>query len=112
MTDSADRAWAKVCNADDLVVGERREVTLPDGRLVLLVRTAHRLYACCADCPHQDTPLLDGFLDGDTLTCATHFWQWNLATGEPLGDAEMPLPLFQVKEADGNIYIRLDAARE
>lgn len=103
----ADDAWIRVCGSDELATGERREITLPDGRLVLLIRTERRLVACPADCPHQDTPLLDAPVDGDTLTCPTHFWQWNLETGDPLGIAELPLPIYAVQEDENGISIRL-----
>jgi toluene monooxygenase system ferredoxin subunit len=81
-------------------------VTLPDGRLVLLVGTDAGVFATCADCPHQDTPLVDGSVEGTILTCPVHFWQWDMRTGEPIGLAELPLPTFQVKVESGYLFVR------
>jgi nitrite reductase/ring-hydroxylating ferredoxin subunit len=50
-------------------------VELPGGACVLLLGAAAGMVACAADCPHQDSPLCDGALDGDTLTCPIQFWQ-------------------------------------
>ncbi len=107
MTNSDDLAgWTLVCASTDLPAGEKREVTLADGKIALVIRTDDGLYACCADCPHLDTPLIDGPVEGTVLTCPEHFWQWDLRTGEPIGLAELPLPLFETREDGGDIFVR------
>ena len=106
MTDSDDRGWRTLGNGGDLAVGDKREFPHPDGGHVLVIRTVQGLHACAADCPHQDTPLAEGILHGTVLTCPLHLWQWDITTGEPLGIAELPLPLFDVREEDGAIIIR------
>lgn len=107
MISLVDGTWTRICDSGQLAVGDRREVLLPNGRLALLMRTENRLTACPADCPHQDTPLLDALIDGDTLTCPTHYWQWDLATGEPLGVAEMRLSIYPVMEDENGIHIHV-----
>jgi len=106
MTASADR-WRRACPAADVPPGERLEVELEGGGRVLLLGAASGVVACAADCPHQDSPLCDGALDGDVLTCPIHFWQWRLPDGEPMGLAEMPLPVFPVEEREGELYVRV-----
>lgn len=106
MTASGEHAWLSACSAGELQPGDRREVTLPDGKLILLVRTSEEIFACCADCPHQDTPLIDAPLDGTLLTCPVHFWQWDLRTGEAHGVAELPLPIFETAIRDGEVFVR------
>jgi nitrite reductase/ring-hydroxylating ferredoxin subunit len=103
----ADNTWIRLCGSGEIAIGERREFPLPNGELVLLLRTEKRLVVCPADCPHQDTPLLDALVGGDTLICPAHFWEWDLATGEPLGAAEMPLCIYPVREDESGIFIRL-----
>lgn len=106
MTDSADVQWTRVCGSDELAVGDRREVQLDNGQLVLVVRTQEFLRACPADCPHQETPLLDeAIIDGNILTCPTHYWQWDLSNGDPLEGAEVRLPLYRVREEAGEIFV-------
>ena len=104
MTVLADN-WQSLGKLDDIALGEKREVTLPSGKLVLLIRSESGLHACCADCPHQDTPLAEGLLEGNILTCPLHFWQWNIETGEKMGIAEMPLEIFELRQDNGEWFI-------
>jgi nitrite reductase/ring-hydroxylating ferredoxin subunit len=104
MTASAE--WQRACADGDVKPGDRLEVEL-GGRRVLLLGAASGIVACAADCPHQDTPLCDGDLDGDVLTCPIHFWQWQLPDGAPLGLAELPLPVHPVELRDGAVWVRL-----
>ncbi|MFL1874779.1 Rieske 2Fe-2S domain-containing protein [Hansschlegelia beijingensis] len=105
MTASDDLVWEPLDDVADLEVGDRREVSLASGKLVLVMRTEDGLHASCADCPHQDAPLAEGMLDGSVLTCPVHFWQWDVTTGEPLGVAELPLEIFQLRQEGGRWLI-------
>jgi toluene monooxygenase system ferredoxin subunit len=105
LTGSDDLAWEPLEDVDDLEVGDRKEIPLSDGKLVLVMRSETGLHASCADCPHQDTPLAEGIFAGTTLTCPLHLWQWDVTTGEPLGIAELPLEIFQLKQEDGRWLI-------
>lgn len=54
---------------------------------------------------------MDGFFDGCVLTCSTHLWQWPVPTGEPIGDAEVPLLKYESQTRDGEIWANLDKER-
>lgn len=105
MTVSADN-WKTLGKLDDLEMGERREVTLSSGKIILLIKSESGLHAVCADCPHQETPLSEGMLDGDVLTCPMHLWQWDIKTGEKIGIAELPLEIFELRQENGEWFIR------
>lgn len=98
--------WERACARSEIVDGEMLEVELSDGSFVLLLGVEGHVIAVCADCPHQDTPLVEGTLDGKILTCPTHFWQWDVTTGAAHALAEMPLPRFEVAERDGEVIVR------
>lgn len=105
MTASADN-WLPLGKLDDMAVGDKREVTLPNEKIILLLKTESGLHATCADCPHQETPLVEGMLNGDVLTCPLHLWQWDIKTGEKIGIAELPLDIFELREDNGEWFIR------
>jgi toluene monooxygenase system ferredoxin subunit len=109
MTALVDTGWVAAGPRAGIADGDRREVSLADGRFVLLVGAAGRVFACAADCPHQDSPLCDAPVEGTVLTCPLHFWQWDLVDGAPLGIAELPLPVFEVREEDGEILVRVES---
>lgn len=106
MTDLADQDWVPACARNDIADGDKLEVELPNGDFALLLGVNGKVLAVCGDCPHQDTPLAEGILDGPVLTCPVHFWQWNVETGELLGPAELPLSRYELREEDGQLFIR------
>lgn len=109
MTDLAEVNWIAVCARDEVTDGDKLEVELPNGEFVLLLGVSGSVVAVCADCPHQDTPLAEGTLEGPVLTCPVHFWQWNVKTGEMMGPAELPLRRYDVREVEGQIFVRTAA---
>jgi toluene monooxygenase system ferredoxin subunit len=72
--------WRETMNIDDLWEGDMTAVTV-NGETVLLVNLDGTVLAYSNRCPHQASALDEGDLDGDTLTCAKHLWEFNAATG-------------------------------
>ncbi|MEM6491452.1 MAG: Rieske 2Fe-2S domain-containing protein [Pseudomonadota bacterium] len=111
MTSSGDGEWVRACARDAIAPGDLCEIELDDGARVLLVGGDDgEVFACAADCPHQDTPLEEGDVDGATIICPVHFWQWNLRTGEAMGVAELPLPVYGVEVRGDDVFVKLTPA--
>ena len=72
--------WRDTIHLDDLWEGDMTAV-LVDGEPVLLVNVDGTVRAYSNQCPHQASALDQGDLDGETLTCAKHLWEFNAATG-------------------------------
>ena len=49
MTVSAE-TWLPLGPLEDMEEGERREVALPTGKIILLIRAEEKIHAVCADC--------------------------------------------------------------
>jgi toluene monooxygenase system ferredoxin subunit len=98
-------ALEKVCSLDDLWEGEMKEFSL-NGRKVLLVHLeGGQISGFSALCPHQAFPLINGKLDGSTLTCAAHMWEFDAVTGVGLNPKECSLRRYETKVEDGSIFI-------
>jgi toluene monooxygenase system ferredoxin subunit len=97
--------WRETINLDDLWEGDMTAVTV-DGEAVLLVNLDGTVRAYSNRCPHQASALDEGDLDGETLTCAMHLWEFNAATGCGINPDNSQLTGFgcQVGE-DGIIYV-------
>ena len=97
--------WRETINLDDLWEGDMTAVTV-DGEAVLLVNLDGTVRAYSNRCPHQASALDEGDLDGETLTCAMHLWEFNVATGCGINPDNAQLTGFgcQVGE-DGTIYV-------
>ena len=72
--------WHCVGPAVALAPGTRRCVTIA-GREVAVFNVEGTFYAVDNECSHLGTPLIDGFVKGCILTCASHGWEYDLRTG-------------------------------
>lgn len=75
-------------------------------RAICLVRTAEAVHAFDDSCPHRGTPLSAGTVEGTTLTCSAHTWEFDVRTGELLRlRAPACLTMHPVRERDGMIEV-------
>lgn len=81
-------------------------VTVDDKTLALFLVDGEPV-ATVPDCPHAGGPLVDGDVDGTTLTCAWHGWSFDLKSGECEEDPESPLQLFKTTRDGDDIYVSL-----
>ena len=97
--------WRDTINLDDLWEGDMAAVKVDD-ETVLLVNVDGTVQAYSNRCPHQASARDEGDLDGETLTCAKHLWEFNAVTGCGINPDDASLTRFgcQVGE-DGTIYV-------
>jgi toluene monooxygenase system ferredoxin subunit len=79
-----------------------------DGVDLLIVNAGDAYLAYQALCPHETVPLEQGIHDGCVLTCLEHMWQFDLKSGAPMGDAQVGLKGYRLKEDKGELYVGLD----
>jgi nitrite reductase/ring-hydroxylating ferredoxin subunit len=51
------------------------------GRKIVLFKTSEGVFATDAFCPHKGAPLLAGRVEGGSVFCALHGWEFDLKTG-------------------------------
>lgn len=93
-----------LCKVDDVASDALREMKLDD-RKVCVINAGGTFFACQATCPHEGVRLCEGCIEGTTLTCLEHLWQWDLRDGSPLGFAEKPLAMFDIRVEADSIYL-------
>jgi nitrite reductase (NADH) small subunit len=77
--------FVKLATLDELPAGASKEVEF-EGRVYALYNVDGVISAIDGICPHQGGPLADGTVEGTTVTCPWHGWQFDLRTGKtPLG---------------------------
>jgi nitrite reductase/ring-hydroxylating ferredoxin subunit len=97
--------WRRV-TAADAVPSQGMKAFLVDGVGVLIAHTGGDEYvAVQAQCPHEMVPLEEGLVQGTTLTCLEHMWQFDLRSGAPLGEAEEGLRRYPLKNEGGHLYV-------
>ena len=104
-------AFEEVANLDEIEVGETLLVELREP--VCLIRVDDQDVRAIHDvCTHQQQPLHEGLVDGDTLVCAAHAATFDLTTGESVGIPEVdPVAVYACRVEDGVVLVDLDEQR-
>jgi 3-phenylpropionate/trans-cinnamate dioxygenase ferredoxin component len=79
-----------------------------EGYRVRVARVGGRLYAFEDRCTHDDSPFDDAPIEDCEITCPRHGARFSLQSGAALSPpAYEPLRIFEVREADGRVLVRL-----
>ena len=92
--------FVKVANLSDLGPGSSMTVDA-NGKAVALFNVDGAVYALDNTCLHRGGPLGEGFLEGDVVACPWHMWEYNVRTGEKVGDPSCKVATYAV-EVEGN----------
>ena len=101
-------AFEEAANLDEIEVGEALLAELAEP--VCLVRVGEEDVRAVHDtCTHQQQPLHEGTVDGDTIVCAAHAATFDLATGESIGIPDVDaVPVYACRVEDGTVLVDLD----
>ncbi len=103
----AEKSWFFALKDDDLKEGNMEFVRVK-GKPVLLIRKNDTLYTLFGKCKHMGCRLSKGtFSDEFVLKCACHGWEYDIRSGEYLGDEDEALEVFDNKVEDGEILVLL-----
>ena len=114
----------EICPTDELPPGERTLVQL--GNIpVGVFNIDGEYYAVSNHCPHRGGPLCEGDAlpavvaewkepgertehrvgDDPSIMCPWHGWEFDLESGDHLGDDTITVPTFDVVVEDGELYV-------
>lgn len=96
--------WHPVMAEDDLWEGELTGVEAGEKKIVLM-NIGGEIRAYQDRCPHLGSRLSEGDLDGSTLTCAAHLWEFDVLTGKGTNPGNCQLVAFGTRVADGTIEV-------
>lgn len=97
--------WTRVASASELAEGASRLVYVANQQ-VALFHTAGRFYAIANRCPHANGALVDGALDGATVTCPMHESRFDLESGRPMsGPAGRPVKTYAVRVEGDDVLL-------
>ena len=98
--------WIRIAAETDCPPGATLE-TVAGGLIVALMNVDGTFHAIEGVCPHQGGPLGKGRLEGTTLTCPWHGWQFDVTTGKNCLNARIVQPRFPVRVEDGQVFVDL-----
>ncbi len=97
-----------LCVSEALAEGQMLQFEL-DGLSVLLCRVGDKVYALDGVCPHRGAQLSTGTLEGTTIRCPWHDWEFDCTDGCGLTNPQSELQHYPVSERDGQIWVELPA---
>ena len=96
--------FVRLATLEELPLGAAREVEF-EGRVYALFNVDGQISAIDGICPHQGGPLADGPLEGTTVTCPWHGWQFDVRTGKtPLGP-KIKQTVYEVKVEGQDVLV-------
>jgi len=101
--------WKRVCASSDVPEKTVKKFKV-DGVVVIVVNYGNGFRVFPPLCPHMAEPLDEsGIIEGETLTCSKHLWQWDVRTGEKQGMAEKDLLSYEVKCEGNDVMANIEA---
>ncbi len=96
----------KAANASELKDGQAKTVNV-NGTPIALFNVGGKFYATHNTCLHRGGPLGEGQLDGETITCPWHGWQYDIKTGENKMNPNLKLKTYKIQVKGEEIYIEV-----
>jgi nitrite reductase (NADH) small subunit len=75
------------------------------GKKIAIFSVGGKFYAIDNECKHRGGPLGDGELDGTTVTCPWHGWEYDVTSGANLDDANIKVGCYAVRLEGDDIVI-------
>jgi len=96
--------FAKVASLSDLKPGTAMAVDV-NGKTIALFNVEGKIYATDNTCLHQGGPLAEGTLAGEIVSCPWHQWEYNVTTGENVGNESLRLATYTVQVDGADIKV-------
>ena len=98
--------WTKLATTDEVPPGSLIEVER-DGAVYAICNVNGETRALSGVCPHQGGPLGEGVLNGDTISCPWHMWEFNSGTGACTFNEKVSIPVFPVRVQGSEILVEI-----
>ena len=96
--------FVTVAQTSEIAAGTAKQVEAA-GKQIALFNAGGKFFAIDNTCKHRGGPLAEGEIDGTTVICPWHGWEYNITTGENLDDPSVKLGCYAVKVDGANVMI-------
>ena len=97
-------SFVKAATVSEIPPGTGKCVDV-NGKEIALFNLDGKFHAIDNTCLHRGGPLGEGELDGTTVTCPWHGWQYNVTTGRNIMDESEGVDRYEVKVEGGAVLI-------
>jgi nitrite reductase (NADH) small subunit len=102
----AEAVFRNVARVKDIRPGTVRSVQVGDQEIAI-ANVDGEFFATQHACLHLHGPLGEGRLEGKTLSCPWHGWQYDVRTGKNEFDRAIQLQTFEVRVEGGEVQVAL-----
>jgi nitrite reductase/ring-hydroxylating ferredoxin subunit len=99
--------FVAVARAAEIPVGKARFVEHAAVPVAVFNAGGGRFYAVSALCPHEDGPLAEGWLEGDTVVCPWHGFDFDVATGACHVAEDLSIGVYPTRVSNGVVEVEL-----
>jgi nitrite reductase/ring-hydroxylating ferredoxin subunit len=78
-----------------------------NGKQVVIFKFAGSFIATPAICPHAGGPLCDAVIEGESLACAWHGYNFSLRTGECDDDPDLHMERYEVRIEGDDVLVKV-----
>lgn len=97
-------AFVAAAKAADVAAGTVREVQLGATKIAL-ANVGGSFYAINGTCLHRGGPLGQGHLEGKTVTCPWHGWQFDVTTGKAIMNPSTGVACYATEVRGDEVYV-------
>ena len=98
--------FVKVARRDEIPEGSGKTVKA-NGTPIALFSAGGEFYAIHNTCLHRGGPLGEGELDGKTVVCPWHGWEYDITTGCKSDEPDKKVASFAVKLGGDDILVEV-----
>lgn len=104
---SSDGEWVCAGAPDGIPQGKAITLHLPRFRIAVF-HIADDFFAIKDACPHAEYPLSKSVVCGESVTCASHGWKFNLRTGcGERGEPATDIRTFPIEIRNNKIWVKI-----
>jgi len=96
--------FVKVASVSELARGSGKAIEVM-GKTIALFNVDGTIYATDNTCLHQGGPLGEGELMGEVVICPWHQWEYNVRTGEMVGNSSVKIVTYPVQVEGDDIKV-------
>jgi nitrite reductase/ring-hydroxylating ferredoxin subunit len=99
-----DMGLVRAAKTGEILPGTIREFQL-EGKAIAIANVGGKFHAISNTCLHRGGPLGQGVMDGSTVTCPWHGWQFDVTTGKVGQNPTVGVDCYSVEVRGEEIFV-------
>jgi len=100
--------WIEVMAASEVPEG-RGKTRIVGGVEMAIFSSGGKVFALRAHCPHRGGPLGEGSVEGGSVFCPLHGWEFRLEDGGCVNRPDRPVRCHAVEVRDGKVFVSVES---